>query len=112
VILKNIYFCSPLGVAGICFGDDKAMLKGGKEGVRIKPVNTLVISATRRYQIVDVERRCLSFREARIVSLSQCGWEVIESSGSKGADLAAFLLRKEMMSLCAVLVAHGARGFD
>ena len=88
------------------------MLKGGKEGVRIKPVNTLAMSATRRYQIVDVEWRCLSFREARIVSFSERGWEVIASSGSKGADLAAFLLKREMMSLCAVLVAHGGRGLD
>jgi hypothetical protein len=104
--LSKKYFCLPLGVAGIWFGDDKTILKGGKEGVGIKPVNLLAISATRKYQIVDVEWRCKSFREARIVPLSQRGWEVIESSGSKGAGLAASLLKKEMMSLCAVLVAH------
>jgi hypothetical protein len=35
--------------------------------------------------------------------------EVIESSGSLEADLAAWLLKKEMMSLCAVIVAHGVK---
>ena len=44
-----------------------------------------------------------------MVPLSQRGWEVIESSGSRGASLAASLLKGGMMSLCTVLVAHGGR---
>lgn len=107
---SNRKYNSPLGVAGTWFGDVIAMLKGGKQGVRMKPVNALVMSATRRDQNVGVEWKCLSLREARIVSLAQKrGGEVIESSGSRGADLAASLFREEMMSICAVLVARGGR---
>ena len=74
-----------LGVAGIGFEDDRDMVKGGKEGMRIAPVNNRPISVKRRSQD-EVEWRCLSFREARIV-VTEGGEdrEPVSSSGGDGA---------------------------
>jgi hypothetical protein len=96
-----------LGVAGIMFGDGRDIAKGGNEGIRIAPVNSRPISATRRSQLV--EWRCLSFREARIlVTEGKDRVKAIGSSGTKGAEQkCTALLGKEMVPLCAVQVAHG-----
>jgi hypothetical protein len=84
------------------------MVKGGKEGIRIAPVQIRLISAIRTSQ--EVEWRCLSFREARIVATEEGNDEenAIGSSGTKGyaeQDCAASL-EKEMMTLFAPLRWH------
>jgi hypothetical protein len=86
-----------LGVAGMGFEDDRDMVKGGKEGMRIAPVKSRPISETRRSQ--EVEWRCLSFREARIVVTEGNGEEeAVSSSGGDGAEQnCAASLKKDMM---------------
>ena len=84
------------------------MVKGGKEGIRIAPVQIRPISAIRTSQ--EVEWRCLSFREARIVATEEGNDEenAIGSSGTKEyaeQDCAASL-EKEMMALFAPLRWH------
>jgi hypothetical protein len=84
------------------------MVKGGKEGIRIAPVQIRPISAIRTSQ--EVEWRCLSFREARIVATEEGNDEenAIGSSGTKEyaeQDCAASL-GKEMMTFFAPLRWH------
>ena len=76
--------------------------------MRIDPAKIrTILSGTRRSQCEDAEWRCLSFREARILDSPQGRWEVIGSSGASAAQFCpAWLLREEMVPLCAVLVAH------
>jgi hypothetical protein len=97
-----------LGVLGIGYEDDRDMVKGGKEDIRIVPVKIRPISAIRTSQVV--ERRCLSFREVRIVAIEEGNDEekVMGSSGTKECaeqDCAA-LLEKEMTTLFAPLRWH------
>jgi hypothetical protein len=54
-----------LGVAGIGFEEDRDMVKGGNEGIRMAPVSRRWKSARLKSQLV--EWRCLSLREARMV---------------------------------------------
>ena len=110
-LLRTAKFCnSPLGVAGICFDEDKAILKGGKEGVLTEPANVrTILSGTRKSQY-EVEWRCLSFREVRVVATEEGNDEenAIGSSGTKKyaeQDCAASL-EKEMMTLFAPLRWH------
>jgi hypothetical protein len=94
-----------LGVAGIGF-EDRDMVKGGKEGMRIAPVKSRPISATLRSK--EVEWRCLSFREARIVVTEGNGdEEAVSSSGGDGAEQnCAASLKKVMMALSVPLEWH------
>lgn len=94
-----------LGVAGMGF-EDRDMVKGGKEGIRMAPVKSRPISATRRSQ--EVEWRCLSFREARIVVTEGNGdEEAVSSSGGDGAEQnCAASLKKVMMALSVPLKWH------
>jgi len=75
-----------LGVAGTGFEEDRDMVKGGKDGIRIAPVNSRWKSVTFASQLV--EWRCLSFREARMfVTEGKAGKAIIESSGRReGAE--------------------------
>jgi hypothetical protein len=84
------------------------MVKGGKEGIRIAPEQIRPISAIRTSQ--EVEWRCLSFREVRVVATEEGNDEenAIGSSGTKEyaeQDCAASL-EKEMMALFAPLRWH------
>jgi hypothetical protein len=88
------------------------MVKGGKEGIRIAPVQIRPISAIWTSQ--EVEWRCLSFREARIVATEEGNDEekVIGSSGTKECaeqDCTASL-EKEMMPLFVPLRWHTELG--
>jgi hypothetical protein len=76
--------------------------------VRMRPVKIrTIVSGTRRSQCEDIEWRCLSLREARMLA-GKAGKEVIGSSGaSAGLNCTASLLREQMVPLCAVQVAHG-----
>jgi hypothetical protein len=96
-----------LGVAGMGFEDDRDMVKGGKEGMRIAPVKSRPISVTRRSQ-EEVEWRCLSFREARIVvTEGNGGGEPVSSSGGDGAEQnCAASLKKVMVPLSVPLKWH------
>jgi hypothetical protein len=74
-----------LGVAGTGFEEDRDMVKGGREGIRIAPVKRRGRSVTLASQLV--EWRCLSFREARMsVTEGKAGKAIIESSGREGAE--------------------------
>jgi hypothetical protein len=84
-----------LGVPGMGFEDDRDMVKGGSEGIRIAPVNSLPISATRRSQ--EVEWRCLSFREARIVVIEEDEEAASSSGGEEAEQTCAASLRKDMV---------------
>jgi hypothetical protein len=88
-----------LGVAGMGFEDDRDIVKGGKEGIRIAPVKSRPISAACRSQ--EVEWRCLSFREARIVvTEGKVEEEAVSSSGGDGAEQnCAASLKKDMVPL-------------
>jgi hypothetical protein len=84
------------------------MVKGGKEGIRIAPEQIRPISAIRTPQ--EVEWRCLSFREVRVVATEEGNDEenAIGSSGTEEyaeQDCAASL-EKEMMTLFAPLRWH------
>ena len=96
-----------LGVAGIGFEDDRDMVKGGREGMRIAPVNRRLISVNRKSQ-EDVEWRCLSFREARIVvTEGEEEAEPVSSSGGDGAEQnCAASLKKVMVPLSVPLKWH------
>jgi hypothetical protein len=93
-----------LGVPGMGFEDDRDMLKGGNEGIRIAPVNSLPISATRRSQ--EVEWRCLSFREARIVVIEESEEAASSSGGKEAEQTCAASLRKDMVPLSVPLKWH------
>jgi hypothetical protein len=74
-----------LGVAGTGFEEDRDMVKGGREGIRIAPVIRRWKSVALASQLV--EWRCLSFREARMsVTEGKAGKAIIESSGREGAE--------------------------
>jgi hypothetical protein len=95
-----------LGVAGMGFEDDRDMVKGGKEGIRIAPVKSRPISVTRTSQ--EVEWRCLSLREARIVvTEGEGGEEAVSSSGGDRAEQScAASLKKDMVALSVPLKWH------
>ncbi len=94
-----------LGVAGMGFEDDRDIVKGGKEGIRIAPVKSRPIFAAFRSQ--EVEWRCLSFREARIVVTGGKGEEAVSSSGGDGAEQnCAASLKKDMVPLSVPLKWH------
>jgi hypothetical protein len=87
------------------FEDDRDMVKGGNEGMRIAPVKSRPISATRKIQ--EPEWRCLSFREARTVVTEGNEEEAVTSSGAKGAEqTCAASLKKVMMPLSVPLKWH------
>jgi hypothetical protein len=74
-----------LGVAGTGFEEDRDMVKGGSEGIRMAPVNRRWRSVTLASQLV--EWRCLSIREARMfVTEGKAAEVIIESSGREGAE--------------------------
>lgn len=75
------------------------ILKGGSEGSRMAPVMARSRARNRRSQKLDLEWRCLSFREARTVREEGKEWiAVIESSGAKGAEhCCAASLRRDMV---------------
>lgn len=101
-----------LGVAGIGFEEDRDMVKGGSEGIRMAPVTRRPKSATRKNHLL-VERRCLSFREDRMFATltgkgeleletgdGGFGGRIIGSSGLKGAEQnCAAWLREDMVAL-------------
>jgi len=79
-----------LGVAGICFADDKAIMKGGKQGVRIDPLKIrMILSGTSgkgKSQGEDIEWRCISFLARVLAEAGKDGREV-SRGGSAGAGL-------------------------
>ena len=86
-----------LGVAGMGFEDDRDIVKGGKEGIRIAPVKSRPISAACRSQ--EVEWRCLSFREARIVVIEEDEEAASSSGGEEAEQTCAASLKKDMVPL-------------
>ena len=87
-----------LGVAGIGFEEDRDMVKGGSEGIRIAPVSIRWKSARLKNQLV--EWRCLSLREARMLTEGKAGKVAIGSSGRRtaGPNCAASLEKDMMLS--------------
>jgi len=82
------------------------MMKGGNEGVRTAPAKMRTILSGNKSQCENMEWRCLSFLEARM--LAEAGRQAIGSSGASAElNCAAFLLMGEMVPFCAVRVAHG-----
>jgi len=98
-----------LGVAGMGFEDDRDMVKGGREGIRMAPVTRRPIAATRRIQEVELklEWRCLSLREARIVTAGREEEDAIGSSGEGGAEQdCAASLGGDMVTFFAPIMWH------
>jgi hypothetical protein len=96
-----------LGVAGTGLSD-RDMVKGGNDGMRIAPARWRPTSATRMSQ--EMEWRCLSFREARMVVTGDEGTAGSSIIGSSEADIAehncAASLGKEMVNSRAPSTAH------
>ena len=92
-----------LGVAGT----ELYMVKGGNDGMRITPARWRPTSPTRMSQ--EMEWRCLSFREARMVEGDE-GKAGSSTIGSSEADIAghncAASLGKEMVNSRAQSTAH------
>lgn len=76
-----------LGVAGMGYEDGRDMVNGGRAGIWIVPVKRRPISVARRSQVIQLEWRCLSFREERIVVTEESEEEeAVSSSGGDGAE--------------------------
>jgi len=93
-----------LGVPGMGVEDDCGMAKGGSEGIRMSPVNSLPISVTRGSQ--KAEWRCLSFREARIVVREGDEEAASSNEGKEAEQTCAASLRKDMVALSVPLKWH------
>lgn len=87
-----------LGVAGTGFEDDRDMVKGGSEGIRMAPVSIRCKLGRPKSQLE--EWRCLSLREARILAVGYAGATASVSSGRGGREAeqnCAAWLEKDMM---------------